>query len=336
MFGKDDVIHVGMIGAGGNARAHMTGMLAIENVTVEALADPSPEARTAALKRCADEGAEVAAFADYREMLEAVELDAVVISTPHTLHFEQIMTSLDAGLHVFAEKPMVCTVAETEAVIRKVRDTGLIAGISYQRHLLAPYRYCREKIASGKIGDCYYVSAWQSQNWYRGQVLNNTWRSKPEWSGGGQLNDSGSHLLDVILWVMDDRPVEVFAYQDNKGADVDILSAISMKFESGALCNMSIVGHAVNFHEEITFFCEDATLSIQGNGAEVWSWKDEQREVIAQDDLGKSWARDENFIAALRGEQDIQAPVEGFLDVAKLTEAIWESARSSQPVKIGI
>ena len=50
----------------------------------------------------------VPTFSDYTKMLKQVELDGVVIATPHTLHCEQIMTCLKAGLHVLSEKPMVC------------------------------------------------------------------------------------------------------------------------------------------------------------------------------------------------------------------------------------
>jgi predicted dehydrogenase len=153
-----------------------------------------------------------------------------------------------------------------------------------------------------------------------------------KWSGGGQLNDSGSHLVDIVLWMTGLRPREVFAYQENLDAEVDILSAISVEFESGALCNFSVVGHAVNFHEEITLFCDECTLGIRG--PDVWRWDDETKQVITADDLGESSNPDVNFIAALRGTEQIQATVADAVGVARFSEAVWSSAAGGQPVRL--
>jgi predicted dehydrogenase len=307
----------------------MRHLLDIENVEIVAIADPADDAIEAALQLESMPG-DVHTFADYQDMLNDIELDAVEISTPHTLHYEQIMAALDRDLNILCEKPMVCTTQEAEDVIARLDGMDVVFGIAYQRHTQAPYRYCREQIQSGAVGACNFISSVQSQNWYRKQVGNGTWRSKMQWSGGGQLNDSGSHLLDIILWIVDQKPVEAFAYQENLEAEVDILSAISVKFDGDALCNMSIVGHAVNFYEQITFFCEEATLGIHGD--EVWRWEDEQMEVISGDELGRTWGRDLNFIRAMRGEEEIQAPAECGLEVIRLSEAIWESSDSARPV----
>ncbi len=330
MFSPEQTIRVGMVGCGGNARGHMRRLLGIENVQIVAVSDVAEPAIEAA-RELDPRLAEVEAFGDYAQMLREVELDAVEISTPHTLHYEQIIASLDAGLHVLCEKPMVCSTVEARGVAARAQQTNLTVGVSYQRHTQAPYRYCRDIIQSGEVGECYFVTCWQSQNWYRRQVGGGTWRSKSEWSGGGQLNDSGSHLVDIVLWMTGLRPREVFAYQENLDAEVDILSAISVEFEGGALCNFSVVGHAVNFHEEITLFCDECTLGIRG--PEVWRWDDETKQVFCGEELGRSWDPDSNFIAALRGEEQIQATVADAVEVARLSEAVWESAATGQPVQ---
>ncbi len=331
MFGPKETLRVGMIGCGGNARGHAKRLLGLDDVEIVGFCDPAQEA-VAAMCEVDKRLPAVPAFADYRDMLRDVQMDAVEISTPHTLHYEQIMAGLDAGLHVLTEKPMVCTVEDAEAVVEKVRETGLVAGVSYQRHGLAPYCYCREAITSGVLGNCHFISCWQSQNWYRSQVGKGTWRSQMKWSGGGQLNDSGSHLLDIVLWMTGLKPVEVFSYQDNMASEVDILSAIAVKFENGALCNFSVVGHAVNFYEEIALFCEEATLAIVGQ--EVWRWEDETKQVVSGDDLGRTRDPDSNFIGALRGQEEIQASPEDGLEVIRLSEAVWESAATGQPAII--
>jgi len=326
-----ETIRVAMIGCGGNARGHMQRLLKIPGVKIVGLCDVSTEAIQAAQALDASL-ANVPVYHDYQQMLQELDCDAVEISTPHTLHFEQIMAALQAGRHVLCEKPLVCTVEHAQKVIAKIQETGLILGVAYQRHLQPPYRYCRQFIASGEAGSVHFISALQSQNWYRGRMARKDWRSQKVWAGGGQLNDSGSHLLDIILWMTNLQPAEVFAFQENLEAEVDILTAMSVKFAEGALCNISVVGHSVNWLEDITIWGEKATLAIRGN--EIWRWRGEQKEIVPPEELEPASDPDANFIAAIRGQDQIQATAEDFLKVIQLSEAAWASAASGQPVAI--
>ncbi len=326
-----DTIRIGAIGSGGNARGHMRRLTAMDGVELVGITDPSEEAVEAAFKQV--EGTEgLPTFEDHREMLDEVEMDAVVISTPHTLHYDQIMDSLGEDLHVLCEKPMVCTTEHARRVIETWKKSGNVMGVSYQRHTMAAFRYVREKVVSGEMGDVVFINSLQSQAWYQSQVLNNTWRSKMKWSGGGQLNDSGSHLIDIVLWMSDMQPAEVFAYQDKMGSEVDILSAIDVKFDSGALCTFSIVGYQSwkGMFEETTLWLEDGQLAIRGG--EVWEWGDEAAyKVVPANRYARTWSPDANFIGAIRGEEEIQSTPEDALKVIQLSEAAWASAESGEP-----
>jgi len=191
-------IRMGFIGCGGNATGHIGRALEMPEVRVAALCDVN-SASIARVKERYPALGEAPVFADYQKMLAQVELDAVEISTPHTLHFEQIMASLDRGLHVLTEKPMVCTSAHARAAIEKSRAAGKILMVAYQRHLAPQFRYVRNQIMAGELGKIQFISALQDQNWYLGTL--GTWRQQLSLSGGGQLNDSGSHLLDILLWM---------------------------------------------------------------------------------------------------------------------------------------
>lgn len=327
-----NTIRVGVIGSGGNARHHMKTILGIAGVEIVGISDPDDEALGIAAKmHPAMEN--VPQFHDFGEMLDTVPMDAAVISTPHVFHFEQIMACLDRGLHVLCEKPMVCTTEQARAVVDKVRSTGLVMGVSYQRHFMGPYRYCRQRIQSGELGGLTFVSALQSQNWYGHQFPHRTWRVQKDLSCGGQLNDSGSHLIDIILWMTNAEPVRVFAFENNLDAEVDILTALSVEFEGGALCNVSVVGHSVNWLEDITLWCEKGTLAIRGDEVHEWIGG-EQRTVRKGADLPGFSNPDANFIAAIRGKEEIQAPPECGLKVIRLTEAVWKSAELGQPVEV--
>jgi len=324
-------IKIAMIGCGGNARGHMSRLLRIDGVKIVGLCDTA-EAAIAASQAMDPSLAKAPVFSDYKQMLKEVVCDAIEISTPHTQHFDQVMASLNAGKHVLCEKPMVCSVAHAKKVIAKVRKTGLTMGVSYQRHTLPPYRYIRKVIASGALGKVNFVTALQSQNWYNGRMATGDWRGKMCLSGGGQLNDSGSHLLDIILWMTDLQPAEVFAFQDNLKAEVDILTGMSVRFDGGAICNISVVGHAVNWLEDITIWGERGTLAVRGN--EVWRWADEKREVVPESELEPSSEPDVNFINAIRGKEKVAAAPEDFLKVIQLSEAAWASAAAGEPVAV--
>ena len=324
-------IRVGAIGAGGNARSHMRRMAAMRGVKLVAITDPSEDA-IAATREQVKGAAKLPVFADHKKMLDEVEMDAVVISTPHTLHYRQIMDSLGHDLHVLCEKPMVCTTKHAKAVIKAWKKSGLTMGVSYQRHTMAQFRYCQERIASGELGDVVFINSLQSQAWYQSQVTRGTWRSKMKWSGGGQLNDSGSHLIDIVLWISGLQPAEVFAYQDKMGSEVDILSAIDVRFDSGALCTFSVVGYQSwpGMFEETTIWLEKGQLAIRGS--EVWEWGEEaEHKVVTGEALGRTWPPDDNFIAAIRGKEEIQSSPEDALKVIQLSEAAWASAESGKP-----
>ena len=325
-------INIAFIGCGGNARGHGRSVSRIDDVEIVSLADPS-ENSLAAFKENVGLDASLRTYADHGEMLAAVKPDAVVISSPHGLHFQHIMDALDAGCHVHTEKPMVCTVDHAKQVMAKVEETGLHLLIGYQRHLSPTYQYCRKVVQSDELGPVHFVEAHQSQNWYRNQQ--GKWRQDPFLGGGGQLNDSGSHLIDILLWVLDASPDTVFAMIDNLDIEVDVLTAMSLKFDTGALCNLSIVGHAYGgVQEDFSIWMEEGTLYLRAGKL----YRQEKTGGIVEVPAAEMPAganKDEVFIELIRGERtENPIGVENGLRVIQLTEAAWQSAKLGMPVKV--
>lgn len=327
-------IRMGVIGCGGNGRGHLHHYL--HNypgvVQIVGLADPSKPAREAAWEMTGKDPA-VKLFASHEALLKRTRPDAVLISTPHVFHTQQILDSLAAGCHVLAEKPMVCSVKDAETVIAAAHQADRVLAISYNRHTQGPYLYTKRVIESGEIGDLVFVSCWQSQNWWASQK--GKWRQKMALSCGGQLNDSGSHLLDIVLWMTGLQPETAFAFQDNCGTEVDILTAMSVRAQGGALLNFSVVAKSVNFVEDITLWGSRGTIAIR-HGGEVWRWESDQKQwKVPKRQLPPSRRPDDNFLAVLRGQEtEIAAPAECGLAVMRLSEAVWKSAATGKPVKV--
>jgi len=327
-------VKIGLVGCGGIMHWHVSNYREIKQAKLVALCDTSPKM----LDRMAEKHPEVAGlprFRDYRKMIADVALDGVVIATPHTLHFQQIMACLDAGLHVLTEKPMVCAVADAKQVMKKAQQKRKVVMISYQRHFQAAFRLARKLIAEGKLGRLTFVSALQGQEWLRG--TKGTWRQKAALSGGGQLNDSGSHLVDIILWVTGLVPESVFARIDNRGTEVDILSAVTMRFQGGAIGAMAVVGDAPGWWEEITFYGEEGALYIRDgkllhSRRKKQGWGAETTDITNK--LKYTGNFDRNFVDSMLGKAEPQTPPVCGLRVMQLTEAAWESGKTGQVVKV--
>ncbi len=91
-------------------------------------------------------------FTDPAEMYRVTEPDAVFICTPHTLHAEHAMHALDAGCHVFLEKPMVTAADDAYLLADKVKQTDKILVVGYNTPCTPEFSYIRESIRAGELG----------------------------------------------------------------------------------------------------------------------------------------------------------------------------------------
>jgi predicted dehydrogenase len=317
-----------MIGCGGISGGHIRRALEIPEAEIVALCDISDES----IERTTTDIPEVKGlpvYKDYREMMDKERLDAVEIATPHTLHFPMGMDALDKGLHVLMEKPLVCSVDHAKKLIAKADETGKTILLSYQRHYQPQFRYMKQVVEGGQLGEVTYLSALQCQQWKKSQV--GKWRQDPALSGGGQLNDSGSHLIDIILWTTGLAVEELTAYIDNLGTAVDINSALAFRFTNGAQGTVSVVGDAPCWYEDFTIWGENGVLFFR-NGQLTHCQPDGT--MVQPENMPESTNPDQNFVDAILGRDTNQVPATCGLRVIELTEAAWKSAEIGAPVKV--
>ena len=323
-----DKIRIALIGCGGIARGHVKRLLEIPEAEIVSLVDTDPNC-LASYKESFPELKDVPVFSDYRDALGADSLDAVHINTPHTLHFPQIMDSLDRGLHVLTEKPLVCSVKEAKEVIAAAEKAGKVLLISYQRHYAPDYMYIKNEIEKGTIGQVTAVAALQGQDWLRGQK--GKWRQDPALSGGGQLNDSGSHLLDIMLWTTGLAIDKVNAYIDNRGADVEINSAVSIQFTSGAIGTITVIGDQPGWWEDYTVWGTEGAIFLRNGKVTFWV---RGQEPYEPKDLPAGSNPDQNFIDVVLGRDTNKTPAICGLRGIELCEAAWKSAELGRPVSV--
>jgi predicted dehydrogenase len=324
----DHKLRAGIIGTGGIARSHIRELSGHREVVVQSLSDPSQEAIRKTTEAFPDLDA-CTVYDDYTKMLAHEELDAVLVCSPHHVHAEQITTCLRAGLHVLAEKPMVCSVEEAHRVMTAEQEAGKLLGIAYQRHGQGEFRFIRDHIRNGDAGKVQFVCALQGQNWLAG--TRGSWRQDPAVSCGGQLNDSGSHLIDIILWTTGLRAKRVSAVIERFDSQVDIDSAIIVEFAEGATASISVVGNCPVFWEDITVVCSDWSFFMR-KGELTYSigQRREVHKLVSTPHQHDSPAR--SFVEAVLGRGEVLAPSVCGLRTIELTEAAWASAATGQPV----
>jgi predicted dehydrogenase len=223
-------VRVGFIGVGGQGRVLLSNVDPAF-AEVKALCDINPDS----LKK-ADEvltqnkGAATPHYADWREMLQKEDIEAVIMAPPLWTHADLATGCLEAGKHVLCEKMMAADVASCERMRETARRTGKVLEIGYQRNYNAMYQAAYDGIVkSGALGDIYHVRlAWhRNGNWRRKaeppspdfdaskwgypsfeHLLN--WRLYWKYSQG-LMAELCSHQLNATNWFLGSRPEAVHA-----------------------------------------------------------------------------------------------------------------------------
>ncbi|OWU65661.1 MAG: hypothetical protein CBB60_003550 [Armatimonadetes bacterium Cent15-Ar3] len=312
-------VRFGLIGVGGFARYRVGNLLKVKGASVVAMADTSPS-NIASMKSAHPQSAAAAEYSDYQDLLKDPNVDAVMIMTPHTLHAQQIVDALEAGKHACVEKPMVCTVTDAHRVIAAQKASGKVGMVSYQRHFDSVYRKIKGMIDSGEAGEIQFISGLSCQEWK--VACAGTWRHDPALSGGGQLNDTGSHFVDIMLWVTGLQAETVSAVGDNRGLQVDIDSALAIKFKNGAVGNISIIGDSTNWHEDMTIMGTKLGFFVRGGKLTVRNLAKDR--IVYEETYGGS-TPDQHFFDCITQGIPCESGFECGLEVIRLTEAAWKS-----------
>nr|WP_233265139.1 Gfo/Idh/MocA family oxidoreductase [Halomarina oriensis] len=199
--------------------------------------------------------------------------------------------------------------------------------VGFQRHHEQPYLAARERIheATPRL-----VTAEITQDWY--ENFHDTWRANPDLSGGGQLYDTGSHLVDIVLWFTDSPPTSASAemvFADD-AERVDVHALLTIRFENGAVANLTVSGDTAAVREHVHVWTDDGATYIDGRG-----WHERTlHEVDAEnttttpmlDDEG-SRGKIEAFVDAVADGTEPPVTARHGYYVTAVLEAAYESAR---------
>ncbi len=330
-------IRIGAIGLGGLAHVELDHLASMADVRIVAGADIAAEARSVFEDTFASP-----AYRDYTDLLanHGHELDAAIVVTPHTLHCEQTVACLERGMDVFVEKPMATSVGDAQRMTAAADERGLVLAVGYQRRFHPAFRELRRLVLAGRLGAIHMVSGVLGQAWI--DTHRGSWRVDPSLSGGGQLYDSGSHLLDALLWMTGAVPVVVGGRMTFDAPRIDVNSAITAELEANgerALATIAISGDGSAPTPFERYVCwgtdgratlEDGQLHVLPSDGDLYR-VELDKEISFQDLTGRKL---ENFLGAVRGNEEPAATGEDGLLVTAFTEAIYEANETRCDVEL--
>ena len=141
-------------------------------------------------------------YDDADELINDPEVDAVYVATPPDSHREYVVRVARASKHVYVEKPMARTALECEDMISACDEAGVGLFVAYYRRALPRFVAVKEILDSGRIGELRVVSIRNERPAPMGEVDDEGWRVDPKISGGGHFVDLGSHILDLLDWLL--------------------------------------------------------------------------------------------------------------------------------------
>lgn len=278
---KKKIARIGIIGCGRIAReGHLPYLKRNPRVEIAAAMDLNEECRR---KMCGRFGIKNQ-YDNPREMFEKEGLDGVLICTPNWVHRDLTLLAAEHGVNVFCEKPMARDAAECEEMVAACKKAGVKLQIGMVKRFDAGFVKMKKMIMAGKLGAVSQMSAtslssaprmdtplyetakkWASVFGMNIEEQMGLWRLSDDRTGGGHLFEMGTHLMDFILYLADEKPAEWSGFVNRKRPDMvwEDQGTIVVKFPSGLIAtaemNMSVTADSL-FGEKGRVYGDKASL----------------------------------------------------------------------------
>lgn len=325
-------LKIGMISfAHGHARSYFHQLKRIPEVQIAGIADENKERVEPFITPH-----HIPYYADYRELLEDQDIQAVIICSENVHHAKYALDAARAGKHVICEKPLGVSVAEMQQMIATCQEHGVQLMTTFPCRYIPAVIEAREAVQRGEIGD---ILAIKGTN--RGR-LPSGWFSDPTLSGGGAIIDHTVHVMDLINWFLEDEVSEVYARAGTLFNDITVEDAgmVHVKFANGAIAVIDTSwSRAKSFPTG-----GDVTMEIIGTrGVISVDALAEKNEVFSDERMASTWSywgdsMDEylvkDLVQALREGKPVPISGEDGLKSTQVALAAYESIRTGTPVQM--
>lgn len=330
-----NLIRFGIIGCGVIAEAHVLSLFEIDGATPVGVFDRNRERAEAFAEKHG-----IRAYPSYASMLADTEIDAICICTPSGLHADQAVQALREGKHVVLEKPMALTAADAEKVCREAEISHHLITVISQHRFRADVGRVKELIDAGAFGRLVmcdlYMKYWRDPSYY----ANSTWRGTWRMDGGGALMNQGIHGVDLMRYLVGDaKLLRGRAKTLVHDIEVEDTAAALVEFDCGALGVIEASTSAYpGFSRRIEIHGSkgyatlvDSTLEKLCIGGEMLVDKNVLTDAgTASDPTQLSneghTLQLRNFVAALRGEEELLITARDGYEAVRLIEEIYRSS----------
>jgi predicted dehydrogenase len=339
------MLSVGIVGYGRIGTEHGTWLARCKNIRAVAVADPTAARRDLAAKtglRVTDNPAQL--FTDQ-------SIDAILISTPTSMHFEQAATAISAGKHVMVEKPIAINAPQTKELIELAESQNRILSVFHNRRWDADFLALARAVSSGAFGRLINVESrlgqWASCVGPAAKDFRPNWRNEAAYGGGG-LFDWGSHFLDQLqLLMLPAKPIRLFAQLRHNiwSTDCDDFARICIDFDNNAAALVEInttTTHPLSrWHIDSTNGSASSPPSLE---FDIQKWaqldftpadrsKPMHRLPLAAPGLTESQIWDQ-FAVAVHGDGPPAVTIESVLPTMALLDAAHKSAETGMAVSL--
>lgn len=359
----DRRVRVGVIGCGGIANGkHLPGLHKVKNVDIVAFCDIIVEKAEKAKTKYGAEDAKV--YEDYKELLKDETIEVIHVCTPNKSHSFITIDALESGKHVMCEKPMAKTSEEARAMVEAAKRTGKKLTVGYQNRYRGDSLYLKEVCKNDELGEIYFAKAHALRR-----------RAVPTWGvflneeeqGGGPLIDIGTHALDLTLWMMNNyKPKMVMGTSYKKlGNQTQTANAwgdwnkdeftvedsafgfITMEDGATIILESSWALNTLDVREAQTTLCGTKAGADMQDGLRVNGVKYNRQYVEKPSfnaggvDFYEGESADPGdieakvWIDAVINDTEVIVKPEEALVVTEILEAIYKSAETGEPVRLG-
>jgi predicted dehydrogenase len=200
-----DNVRIGVIGVGQIGKSHLRNYDAIDAAEIVAVADINEaEARRVAVMHNIPN-----VYTDFRELLQRDDIEAVDVALHNNLHMPMTVAALEAGKHVYCEKPMAGAYIDAETMYNRARELGLMLSIQLQTLFSLETRAARALLDAGALGKLYHARSTGYRR--RGRPYVDGYGSQffvqKEHASGGALYDMGVYHIARMLYLLDNPEV---------------------------------------------------------------------------------------------------------------------------------
>jgi predicted dehydrogenase len=271
----------------------------------------------------------------YEAILADRSIEAIINTTPNTVHRETTCAAAEAGKHVFLDKPIATTIADARALTEACREAGVVLALGYQRRKESHFRWIRQRIDSGEFGKLVNAEANISRDRV-GLFEAGHWRYSAEGMPGGVMLQIGIHYTDVLEYLM--GPIKAvsatLAQLVLPGENPDVASLV-LEHENGALSTLNASYASAGEYYLVNIYGKERTAYYDlYQGLRVLRRGSKAPEAIACAKNDTVVEELDEFVDAVRGEREPEMDGErGTASLAVLLAGI-ESSREGRRVNV--